>query len=524
MENLWKKESHKSDAMYVDIFASLVRDPTVQYFIDFHNYKNNKQSIKFREFGNKKFSSKNWSESMHLYNQSLRYAEIGSENIALAYSNRSACFFKLKMYDNALIDIELAQNSPNLPERTISKLETRKEECQKLSNSIKPSQYHGVELSYEANENYPCLANVLEIKYNKEFGRHLIAKYDIPVGLTVLVEENFVTSKDYEDKICYTCCRCNENFIACPHCPDVMFCNLTCMNANQLHKWECGEFYTFNQQYTNTHSTLQMRMILLAIEIFGDVTNLMNFIEHTLNEDPNLIPTSQHDWKSKYHLFFKLSTSASRIPGVWEKFSNHCKFVYDHLLALPKVKLLFDSEQKKRFLAHLIVHDLLKILTNSIGTDLQRISVANVWSLLNHSCASNLFDLSKGEQRYCVTIRPIKKDEQLFINYISRSSDDLTTEERQKRLKTTKGFVCKCEKCIPTHKPTSPELIRACDEFAIQTQNEVDAVIIKRCIVFLNKFGHLPWSTDLEYITNAFEEALLTQSKSEHFIEPLDAK
>lgn len=523
MEYLWKKESHKSDAMYIDIFASLVQDPRVEYFTDFRNYKDNKQSIKFRELGNKEFASKNWSESMHLYNQSLRYAEIDSENVALAYSNRSACFFKLKIYDVALIDIEMAKNSPNLPARIIPKLETRKEECQKLSNSTESSQYHGVELSYEANENYPCLANVLQIKHNKTFGRHLIANCDIPVGKTVLVEENFVTSKNYEDKICYTCCRCNENFIACPHCPDVMFCNLTCMNTNLTHKWECGEFSAFNQQNANTHSTIQMRMILLAIEIFKDVTSLMHFIEDTLNEDPNSMSTSQHDWISKYHLFFKLSTSASSIPGVWEKFSQPCRSIYDQLLALPKVKALFNSEQKKRFLAHLIVHDLLIILTNSIGTDVQRISVVNIWSLLNHSCAPNLFDLSKGEQRYCITIRPVKKGEQLFINYISRSSD-LPTDERQKRLKATKAFICKCEKCIPTHQPTSPELIRACDEFALQTQNEVDAIIMKRCIIFLNKFGHLPWSTDLEYLTNAFEEALLRKSKSKHFIEPFSSE
>lgn len=38
-----------------------------------------------------------------------------------------------------------------------------------------------LKLSYEANESYPCLTVVVEIKYNDEFGRHLIAESHIPV-------------------------------------------------------------------------------------------------------------------------------------------------------------------------------------------------------------------------------------------------------------------------------------------------------------------------------------------------------
>lgn len=515
MEHLWEKESNQFDAKYIDVLRDESSTLSLEHLRI--NKKDNKYSIELREHGNKQFALKKWSKSMVLYNESLRYAELGSENVALAYSNRSACFFKMKMYDKTIVDVELAKNS-NVPPRVIPKLEAREKECQKLriAQNERSGSERSFELSYEANKNYPCIANVLEIKHSKEFGRHIIAKCDIPVGKTVLVEEHFLSAKNYEDRICYTCCRYNENFIACPQCPDVMFCNANCMRQNLTHKWECGAFFAdFSKHYPVY--VLQMRIILLAIEIFGDVTSLMHFVENLLKQDQNVIPSTVHDLRSKFQLFFKLSTSVSNVLGIWEKYANSCQFVYDHVLALPKVSVLFDSEAKKGFLMHFVVHNSLILLTNSIGNE-KRISVACVWSLLNHSCAPNLADLLKGEHRYCITIRPVKKGEQIFINYIS-SSSDLSTEKRQQRLKITKGFDCKCDKCLPTNKPTPPELIRACDEFALQTQNESDAIILERCIFFLNKYGHLPWSSDLEYLTDTYDKQLVKQSLSEHFLE-----
>lgn len=77
----------------------------------------------------------------------LCFAENDTENVALAYGNRSACNFGLKMYGKCLTDIELAINA-NYPDRLKSKLEKRKAECLKLVHLDIPVEKFDVKLSY----------------------------------------------------------------------------------------------------------------------------------------------------------------------------------------------------------------------------------------------------------------------------------------------------------------------------------------------------------------------------------------
>lgn len=65
-------------------------------------------------------------------------------------------------------------------------------------------------------------------------------------------------------------------------------------------------------------------------------------------------------------------------------------------------------------------------------------------ALINHSCEYNSTVGFDGEELYVKAIRPIKKDEQIFISYI-----DTTTpkEVRCKELSERYFFDCKCPKC-----------------------------------------------------------------------------
>ncbi|XP_055306389.1 SET and MYND domain-containing protein 4-like [Sitodiplosis mosellana] len=503
MDNLWKKETGRAE--YVDLFASVQRSSLDDMLLESvkrqQTRKNNQKSTEWRLKGNELFRQENWPEATICYNKSLCYAEVGSENVALAYSNRSACLFHGQILNEVLVDIELARNA-NLPDRLTKKLEDRKNECLKQMSMVKCEGKSKLKLSYKADKNFPCMTNIVEIKYNEEFGRHLVAKCDIPVGKTVLLETNFLQISD-EPSVCHSCLRLGMNCMACPNCPDVMFCSVDCMNNDQIHKFVCGRFF----------ATLPLpvrfviKSILCAITSFSDVDSLMQFVEGALLEKPEALPTSLNDSKSKYHFFFKLST----IIPYDDELLKATDMLYRCMITLPKVSNLFDCDRKKRFFMHLLMHHVLVCNTNKFGCDDTKY-VANVTSLMNHSCAANVISYPLRGYVIGVTGRPIRKGEQLFINY-SKELDGMPSNERKAELKSRRGFDCKCERCEPTRAPIDRKLITSdpCYKYVAKNQhidmvrNQTESAIIKKkCIEFLNKYGRSAWSSEIELIFNVY--------------------
>ncbi|XP_037048043.1 SET and MYND domain-containing protein DDB_G0273589-like [Bradysia coprophila] len=457
MENLWKKEN---SIKYVDMFDCWEGNGERNDLTEINETSNKLETIKFlknntkstesRLLGNNYFAKNDWHMAMDLYNKSLRSAEVDSENVALVYSNRSACFFHLNMFAEALVDIELAKKG-NLPDRLLPKLEQRRKQCLKeLANPmIRRMEESQPKLDFEANKKFPCLANLVEMKYNQEFGRHLVASRDIPDGKIILLEKYFAVSRTDDFSVCYTCFRSIfSNFLACNQCTSVMFCNIECMKQNQTHKWECGTFFAmkfFDKVQTQqpdgtTRTRLIAQTVLNAISTFSDVELLMQFVETTLGEDPDQLPTSLHDQVSNYHFFFKLKR---RMVTPLDE----VKRLYMYTIALPKIRALFDSEEKRRFLMHLVAHHSFIVAANSIGHD-GTCKVVNVFSLFNHSCVSNVNKTSHNKSFICTTTRPVKKGEQLFINYLNPAEMKLTSDRRQELLKLSWGFECMCQKCV----------------------------------------------------------------------------
>lgn len=92
--------------------------------------------------------------------------------MSLAYANRSSCFLKLQLYERYLVDIQLAK-AADYPKRLMSE----------------PSEPM---LSFNAHEKWSCMANVLEIEKNDQFGRLVRAKGDLKIGQTILMEETYI--------------------------------------------------------------------------------------------------------------------------------------------------------------------------------------------------------------------------------------------------------------------------------------------------------------------------------------------
>lgn len=521
---LWKKESTVSDAPFVDLLADKSKIKgynewncqmrSAAWKNRFLNEsiepgKNNVTSDRYRMEGNMYFKNRSWVEAMELYTQSLCFAQPETKNVSLAHANRAACFFEMKMYDKSLRDIELAEKA-NYPH--MENLMARKVRYQQAMEATEQQQQMEFQpkLSFEPNEQFPFMANVLDIQQNAEFGRYIVAKCDIDVGKTVLVEENFVSVTACNDRIqCNTCLQTMKNFIACSKCTDMMFCDENCQHQNDIHRQFCG---------ANIHrmpGTVKYiaKSVLIAIIAIPTVNELMDMVADVLSKRGIQKPPAANDFLSKYKLFLNLQ------PDKPEKLDLELIYkVFTALMDISMVKRMFNSEQSQRFLQHLIGLHLLIISNNSYGGLNMDTSTASsitlILSLFNHACAPNVFNSTTGYAEVCITMRPIKKGEQVFTKYLC---GDRTTRQRQEILLTQWGFVCKCDKCQP-HCSVADRARMKSDPCYRLLESNLQRMyygmcdfkaLTPKCEEFLRKYGHLPWCEEIDVALKIYTKCLL---------------
>lgn len=159
-----------------------------------YSSKSNIKSAALRSEGNKYYSDRNFFNALVKYNESLCYAEVESENMGLAFANRSAIYFELKLLEKCLANIELARAN-HYPNDNLVILEKREAKCndfirnQKEKKSLDPFGFF--KLSYPPHKNLPFIADCLEVKINEKYGRHVITNRDLKVGDIVAVEKPF---------------------------------------------------------------------------------------------------------------------------------------------------------------------------------------------------------------------------------------------------------------------------------------------------------------------------------------------
>lgn len=166
MNLLWRKERTSANEMHVDIFEN--QKCSSNQRLEYVNHKCDEAAEAMRLEGNVHFRNKMWTKAMICYNDSLRFAEIRSENAALAYANRASSFLHLKMYNKCLADIELAIFA-NYPAHLMPKMQRKRKECLNLLKTGDRLEEIIPELSYKPDENFPGMANLLEISYNERY-------------------------------------------------------------------------------------------------------------------------------------------------------------------------------------------------------------------------------------------------------------------------------------------------------------------------------------------------------------------
>ncbi|XP_031637912.1 SET and MYND domain-containing protein 4-like [Contarinia nasturtii] len=555
---MWKKESDNASALFVDLFACEKYDDG-KMFEEWdrkirnsdweHNYpymkraavKSDKtsdfylaQGDSYRKccFDANARVKPGLYATIQLYNQCLCFAEIGSKNVGFAYANRAICFLHCGKHSECFKDIELAI-AANHPPELLPDLMKLKQECEgnlekfkKMNNRSCHTQSYGKrvidpQLSFSPHEKFPCMANVLEIQENEEFGRHVVATCDIAVGQTVLVEENYVSqsSKSFNLVHCGTCLQYSGSLFPCSKCTDVMFCSETCQNQNELHHKFCGA----NFERMPSHIRFIIRSMLIGIIAFTSAEEMMEFVENTLAKRTTQVPEAANDEKSKYALFLNLKGPRG------DKFDVETTYkVYTGLLDIALIKSMFDSQQSQRFLMHFaaehvsIISSLIVARNSNFNPLACRPTIRaipNVFSLFNHSCAANLLNLSFGNSEVCITIRPIKKGDQLFVKYLDAGiqSKPRSRRRRQDALLKYWGFLCKCDKCEPNCKPKQRAKMKSDENYQFLSKARCNyykgicdrTELSSKCIAFLEKFGHLPWSEEMNLVLDVYTKCLL---------------
>lgn len=511
MEPLCQNESNGS-VENDDICKEIVSDSAKVELKKPHRLKDNELSVELRIRGNILFSNGKWVEAMELYNQSLCFAEIGSENVSLAFANRSSCFVRMKMYSRCLTDIDLSIKA-NYPAHLLPKLEERRADCLKKLEKMVPAEIEVPTLDYAEDKTFSGMANILKIQHNDKFGRHIVTTRDIEVGKTVLVEEAFVATSVIPKQylVCTTCLKSVTNLIACGECANTMFCSDVCMNNNAFHKVVCGH-YSFDNAIEHV-----ARSIWHAINSFDNVDELMNFVETIVVN--HKVPRSYSEMQSKYRTFLKMNVWFAT-PEAEKANTQQAIRAYNYLVKLPLIKEKFAAENHQRFLMHLCVQHYSIGKCNAFGDSLRGGSyLAN--SFFNHSCAPNVLRYVIENKLVCITSRPIKKGDQLFVSYGYWFE---THQQRQINLNREFGFLCDCDNCEycdanNCEQPISLTRIkldpdykyveRVINEKQYDYNNIAKWNIVKnKCLNVLTKYGNKAWNAELYFISYHLQSIL----------------
>lgn len=423
--------------------------------------------------GNKFYSNKQFLDAMEAYNQSLCFAESDSEQIGLAYANRSAVYYELELFDNCLNNIRLAKMN-KYPEKNIMKLENREVMCLEKINNVPSNKVETVQLgaeflklSYQPNKKLPFIANCLEVKSDKKFGRFITSKVNLKPGDVVAVEEPYskVLMPIHRYKYCATCLADNFlDLISCNNCTSTMYCSNDCaINGNEkFHKYDC--------EVVDKLNSLSTKIILIAVRTFfealHDCGNISELI--TLVEESERSPKTAFDYTSYYTLDKKnvlqaivgLASNESERNGADLFQRSGIVAIISHLLLnkTPLKDLLVNDKEKDFFRSflfkqtqisasnyHGLFHGVVK--KSELESNAQYgMASFPFCSLINHSCAPNLVRVTTECKNIVVINRPIPAGGQLFDNYgFHHCLEDLG--RRQSSLLNQYMFKCTCEAC-----------------------------------------------------------------------------
>ncbi|XP_031781215.1 SET and MYND domain-containing protein 4 isoform X3 [Nasonia vitripennis] len=394
-------------------------------------FKDSQTSINLRHEANRIFiSNKNNVDklltSWELYSKAIAIAPNTSQELSLAYANRSAVLFCFKKFEECIGDIN-----------------------------------HALELNYPTH-----LKDALDVKYSDKFGRHIITTRKINAGDILIIEKPYATmlipEKAYTH--CSQCLNVYWALIPCEFCIHAMYCSKRCKNEawKQYHDIECAAAGYLLELDFNKCALFSMRLSILALRELGSVNNLRSNLEQINNCSHKDAISEEIFQSNKYHSLFTLVTNTGKrsISDLFERALNAAFILYYLCTNTTLFGKKFESEisqistnKDATYVGGLILRNMQIIPSNihsyeeecRINTIDIGVSAQPFCSLINHSCDPNVSRCSTGNGMLIYALVPIEPGSQIFDNYGSHYAV-MNKFEREVKLKQY-YFKCECRAC-----------------------------------------------------------------------------
>lgn len=156
--------------------------------------------------------------------------------------------------------------------------------CSNNKQTNAENQLH--QLSFDKDTMFPGIANIVQLKDSRKFGKHLITRENIDVGQILMAAAPYA-SIEYLIRTgtgCFQCGKPSEFKMQCPNCIDVWFCSTSCRRS-QWHESKC------NRSFVRDDSKiirLVTEIITVACKAIGDIDLFLEFCRRPLFSDKSL--------------------------------------------------------------------------------------------------------------------------------------------------------------------------------------------------------------------------------------------
>ncbi|XP_044004164.1 SET and MYND domain-containing protein 4-like [Aphidius gifuensis] len=402
----------------------------------------------WREIGNKVYTTaKNEDylrKSIEAYTKSIAYAPVGSEELSLAYANRSAVLFRARLYEDCLLDIERSLEAgypDNLKTKLYvrqalcfkalkpnSKLETDipmasakqwlpnlkknnpnyniKDEFLKMMNQLEePRDTNIVKFTPIIKNNNSIIAggsDAIKLKKTNENKQYIVTTRDIKSGEFIYINKPFEmsTCDDKRYNTCWHCCRQTLAGVPCDKCPSIVFCSQECKDIawNEYHDLEC--------QLLNFSMKLEMSIgddwqFQLTIKILSKALKTAGGIDE-LNKKINDVDSM----KDKSMIYTDGIFEFNTIDNFHRL--DYCKQTYDEC-SLPRVVRILETVLMFGLETNIFGQkmEIAEIYSNKQSTILGGL-ILRYFMIVKHNVVYCNDDISKGESLVHAIIMPFK--------------------------------------------------------------------------------------------------------------------
>lgn len=183
-----------------------------------------------------------------LYTRSMLQSLPYSKRAALAYANRSAALYRLKLYKECVADVDRALNLPypdELRHKIISRKNLALRDIRKDSNAKEKLRNQELKCAKGENVKPPGISKGIVISCDADTGaRSLVAEVHFKPGEILMIDKPFLSIPVFDSELafCHNCLKHTLCLIPCERCVQRLWCSDDCRRDayDRYHRIECA--------------------------------------------------------------------------------------------------------------------------------------------------------------------------------------------------------------------------------------------------------------------------------------------